>query len=155
MLYIKAGSSYAYAQDCIKTLLLPKATRCVCLSATSDGAFCPIPLKHASLVPFILTNAIVDASSDWTKPELHSLLACFKNLYFFNQQGTAFQDSLGSLVGRVAITQPQLICGPSAVAAPQPVVTYSREQSPELAFAELPQDFLDEQERRVQTFREN
>jgi hypothetical protein len=104
-----------------------------------------------ALVPFILTNAIVDASSDWTKPELYSLLACFKNLYFFNQQGTAFQDRLGSLVGRVA-TQPRLTCAPSAVAAPQPVVAYSREQSPELAFAELPQDFLDEQERRVRDF---
>jgi hypothetical protein len=156
VLYVKRGDSYTQAQDGVTKMLLPKATRCVCLSATSDGAFCPVPLKHASLVPFILTNAIVDASSHWTTQELLSLLSSFKNVYFFNQQGTAFQDTVGRLVGRVVNTSPLSTNADTreTLFHRQAVTHHARELSPdvEYEFGELPDEIIEEQASRALSF---
>jgi hypothetical protein len=152
VLYVKRGDAYADARECHTTLLLPKVAACMCLSANADGAFCPVPLKHASTVPYVLTNAIVDAAAGWTARDMLALLSCFKKVHFFNGTNTTFRETLNRLCSQSPVAEVSQLHR-------APAVHYDTERElsvePEFEFAELPDEILAEQARQASDFRES
>jgi hypothetical protein len=95
----------------LRTTMLPAHTHVECLSSTPAGAPCPLPLRVASVFPFLLNNALVDASVPWSGSDLRHLLACFRNVYFYNGDGSDFSARLKALTGVVPSSGAGVLAG--------------------------------------------